>query len=358
MNNRIIDDFPLCNEMMEDLSNKYQVDTFWKNYESMNVSLIKHYGLKNFRHRPNSYGGISTKKSIIPKGLLLYKIINKLLRGLDKYLGIDWLRFPFLDVFNYSVDDPKGIRENYSRLILEMINLLPDADNLLNIRDDLVGNPSDILKLRENKYSLQFINYFYRLLVINQFVDFKESNLFLEIGGGYGGFSEVLKKTYPNVKIIFIDIAPQLYVAERYLKSVFPGRVAGYRDTKQMKSINYDAFSSYDILILPPWDIEKIEDNLIDNFSNQCSFQEMSQDTVRGYCKQLGRIIKSKVVLLEQREGNGGVKDSVKRDDYLRYMESSGFKLINEKVSVYGGHLRGDPSAPMCHQDFYFFQKK
>ena len=27
-----------------------------------------------------------------------------------------------------------------------------------------------------------------------------------------------------------------------------------------MKSINYDAFSSYDILILPPWDIEKIED--------------------------------------------------------------------------------------------------
>ena len=149
MNNRIIDDFPLCNEMMEDLSNKYQVDTFWKNYESMNVSLIKHYGLKNFRHRPNSYGGISTKKSIIPKGLLLYKIINKLLRGLDKYLGIDWLRFPFLDVFNYSVDDPKGIRENYSRLILEMINLLPDADNLLNIRDDLVGNPSDILKLRE-----------------------------------------------------------------------------------------------------------------------------------------------------------------------------------------------------------------
>ena len=357
MNNRIIDDFPLCNEMMEDLSNKYQVDTFWKNYESMNVSLIKHYGLKNFRHRPNSYGGISTKKSIIPKGLLLYKIINKLLRGLDKYLGIDWLRFPFLDVFNYSVDDPKGIRENYSGLILEMINLLPDADNLLNIRDDLVGNPSDILKLRGNKYSLQFINYFYRLLVINQFVDFKASNLFLEIGGGYGGFSEVLKKTYPNVKIIFIDIAPQLYVAERYLKSVFPGRVAGYRDTKQMKSINYDAFSSYDILILPPWDIEKIEDNLIDNFSNQSSFQEMSQDTVRGYCKQLGRIIKSKAVLYEQREGNGGVKDSVKRDDYLRYMGSNGFKLIDEKLAGYGGHLRGDPSAPLCHQDFYFFQK-
>ena len=83
----------------------------------------------------------------------------------------------------------------------------------------------------------------------------------------------------------------------------------------------------------------------------------MSQDTVRGYCKQLGRIIKSKVVLYEQREGNGAVKDSVKRDDYLRYMGSNGFKLINEKLAGYGGHLRNDPSAPLCHQDFYFFQK-
>ena len=184
MKKRIIDDLPLCNEMMEDLSNKYQVDTFWKNYQSMNVTLIKHYGLKSFRQRPNSYGGISTKKSIIPKGILLYKIINKLLRGLDKYIGIDWLRFPFLDVFNFTVDDSRAIRKNYSRLILEMINLLPDGDKLLNIRDDLVGNPSDILKLRENKFSFQFIKYFYRLLVINQFVNFKESDLFLEIGGG------------------------------------------------------------------------------------------------------------------------------------------------------------------------------
>ena len=48
---------------------------------------------------------------------------------------------------------------------------------------------------------------------------------------------------------------------------------------------------------------------------------------------------------------------NTERDDYIRYMESNGFKLINEKVADYGGHLRGDPSAPLCHQDFYFFQK-
>ena len=60
--------------------------------------------------------------------------------------------------------------------------------------------------------------------------------------------------------------------------------------------------------------------------------------------------------MYEQREGNGAVKDSVKRDDYLRYMKSNGFKLINEKLAGYGGHLGSAPSAPLCHQDFYFFQ--
>ena len=52
MKKSIIDDLPLCNEMMEDLSNKYQVDTFWKNYQSMNVTLIKHYGLKSLGNAP------------------------------------------------------------------------------------------------------------------------------------------------------------------------------------------------------------------------------------------------------------------------------------------------------------------
>ena len=359
MKNKITDDLPLCKEMMKDLSNQYEIDTFWNDYESTSISLIKHYGLKNFRGQRSIWGGgPDTKKSLIPKGRFLNRIITSMLRKLDKYFSIDWLRLPFFDIFNYAVvDDSKGIRESYGNFILEMINFFPDADRLLNLKDDLLGNPNDVLILRKNKYSLQLIQYFYRLLVMNQYADFKKSNLFLEIGGGYGGFSEVLKKTYPNVKIIYIEIPPQLYVAERYLKGVFPGRVAGYRDTKKMKLINNDSFNDYDILIIPPWDIDKIEDKLIDNFSNQASFQEMSQDTVRDYCQQLGRIVTDKVVLYEMREGNGGVQNPVKRDDYLSYMKSAGFNLLNEQVSIYGGHLRGDSSEPMCHQDFYIYQK-
>ena len=154
-----------------------------------------------------------------------------------------------------------------------------------------------------------------------------------------------------------MDIPPQLYVAEQYLKSIFYKKVAGFKVTKEMEFITQDSFLDYDILIIPPWDIIKIKNNLIDFFYNANSFQEMQKNTVSNYCKQLSRIVKNKIALLEQREGNGAIVNPVTRTEYIDYMKSNGFKLVEEKLVAYGGHLRSDPSAPFCHSDLYFFEK-
>ena len=356
----ISDDLALLEDMMMDLNKNYQVDTFWSNYQFDNHFRLKHFGLKDFRKLPNSYGGLSTVKSNFPGSKLALRIFYKIIRDLK----LDWLpisikRFLYI-VFYAPRDDPSLIYTCYGGVILELINTLPHGDKLLEVQDSLSGKPTQTLELRGKKYSLQFIRYFFRLLVINRFMklESESTSYYLEIGGGYGGYCEVLRKTYPNVKIVFIDIAPQLYVAEQYLKSVFPGKVAGYNETKQLSIINSSAFAEKDILILPPWDIGKIEDNFINNFSNQSSFQEMSKETVNDYCDHLGRIIRNNVVLYEMREGNGSVEDPVLREDYIRFLEKNGFKLVEEQISAFGGHLRSDPSAPLSHQDFYFFSKK
>ena len=124
-----------------------------------------------------------------------------------------------------------------------------------------------------------------------------------------------------------------------------------------MDKITQDSFLDYDILILPPWNIEKIQNSLINNFYNGNSFQEMQKETVSNYCKQLSRIVKNKIVLLEGREGNGAIVNPVTRVDYIDYMKTNGFKLVEERLVAYGGHLRSDPSAPFCHSDLYFFEK-
>jgi len=124
-----------------------------------------------------------------------------------------------------------------------------------------------------------------------------------------------------------------------------------------MEFITQDSFLDYDILIVPPWDIIKIKNNLIDFFYNANSFQEMQKETVSNYCKQLSRIVKNKILLLEQREGNGAIVNPVTRAEYIDYMKSNGFKLVEERLVAYGEHLRNDPSAPFCHSDLYFFEK-
>ncbi len=145
---------------------------------------------------------------------------------------------------------------------------------------------------------------------------------------------------------------PQLYVAEQYLKSIFPNKVAGYRETKKMKFINEQSFSKFDIVILPPWNISKIQDGLVNIFFNANSFQEMQKDTVNKYCNELGRIVNNKIALLEQREGNGSIVDPVTRKEYIDYMRSNKFDLINEKPATLKKHKYSR------HQEFYFFQKK
>ena len=359
MKSKLTNDLPLLDEMIKDLNSNYEVDPFWKNYEYINIAKIKHYDLKKFLQFQNSFGTTSS---------INYNIIGKyfirfyfgILIKIKKYLKID-LAFPkifkTLNFFNYTIDDHKLTRANYSHFIFKLIDSFPTSNKLLNIKDDLVWNPIDRFKLMDKKYSLNFIRYFYEFLMANNFANFEKSNFFLEIGGGYGGFTEIVKKMCPNIKIIYMDIPPQLYVAERYLKSIFNKKVAGFKETKEMEFITLDSFLDYDILIIPPWDIIKIKNNLIDFFYNANSFQEMQKETVSNYCKQLSRIVKNKIALLEQREGNGAIVNPVTRTEYIDYMKSNGFKLVEERLVAYGGHLRSDPSAPFCHSDLYFFEK-
>jgi len=359
MKNKLTNDLSLLEEMIRDQNSKYKVDPFWKNYEYSNVTKIKHFDLKKFLQFSNSFG-VSSSTRYTTLGTFFIRVYFGILIKIKKYFKVD-LVFPkifkTLNFFNYTIDDHKLTRANYSSFIFKLIDSFPDSDKLLNIKDDLVLNPIDTFEIMDKKYSFNFIKYFHEFLMTNNFINFEKSNFFLEIGGGYGGFTEIVKKICPNIKVVYIDIPPQLYVAEQYLKSIFHKKVAGFRETKKMEFITQDSFLNYDILIMPPWDINKIQDNLIDGFYNGNSFQEMQKKTVSNYCKQLGRIVNKKIVLWEQRDGNGAIVDPVTRTEYIDYMKLNGFKLVQEKSGFFGGHLRGDPSAPFTYMDLYFFEK-
>ena len=58
-------------------------------------------------------------------------------------------------------------------------------------------------------------------------------DVIVELGSGSGKQAEILKRLYPHLTIILVDLAPQLYVAERFLHAVFPDDVVPYRITRE-----------------------------------------------------------------------------------------------------------------------------
>jgi hypothetical protein len=122
-------------------------------------------------------------------------------------------------------------------------------------------------------------------------VGFKSVRSVLEIGGGYGSYAHSLLHVFPNIrKYVYIDLAPNIYVATQYLKALYSSSVIDYRETKDAKKISFSPDDKLEILMLCPWQIESIADD-IDFVWNSNSFQEMSTEIVNTYAKQICRLL-------------------------------------------------------------------
>lgn len=351
------DNDELLENMMNDFwkqEKKHQADAFWKGYERWNLNALHDFGLTNFFNRPNSFGNSIARDSIVPQYIILRlnRVFGRIAYVCRK-MGIK--NNPF-NVYDWIKDKPAGIRQLFGTLIFEILYTIPDGNRLYELNDELLGNPLEKFEIRGKWYSLNFVKYFYRALMIEKYLQVSNSVYFFEIGAGYGGQAEVLLKMFPQLRMCLTDIPPQLYVLEQYLKSLFPGEVLGYEDTKHMQTIKRNVLSEKKVVIVAPWELHKIQDNSFENFTNQASFQEMSHETVKRYCDELHRLVTNGIFLYEQREGCGAVKNPVTKNDYINYL--SEFALVGDITTLLGGHLGGDPNRPLSHNDIYVFKRK
>lgn len=119
---------------------------------------------------------------------------------------------------------------------------------------------------------------------------FKEQDSkILEIGGGYGKFAYYLLKNVKNFTYINFDIPETLTLASYYLSKSFPSKKNFFYGeqtfTKQIEN-------NYDLIFLPPWEIETLENNTFDLAINKNSLGEMQPETAKNFIKQIHRISK------------------------------------------------------------------
>jgi hypothetical protein len=94
----------------------------------------------------------------------------------------------------------------------------------------------------------------------------------------------------PGCRYILVDIPPALYVAQRYLSTLFEDRkIFPFRPFNSIDEVRSE-FDEADILFLTPNQLELLPDKSIDLFVNISSLHEMRMDQIRYYFGEIDRL--------------------------------------------------------------------
>ena len=108
-----------------------------------------------------------------------------------------------------------------------------------------------------------------------------------EIGGGFGGFAYFLLSAMERCHYINFDLPEILLMEQYYLMSAFPKKKFLLYGEDQVEF--RCALESYDVILMPNFELPKLPDASVDFFINTGSLSEMEYDTIEGYIRQIAR---------------------------------------------------------------------
>jgi putative sugar O-methyltransferase len=153
--------------------------------------------------------------------------------------------------------------------------------------------------------------------IIKNYLESKKKNTIAELGAGYGRLPYYYLKNEDNCCFIDFDLPEVLVLAAYYLIKSFPKKKYFlYGD----ESFSKDLVSNYDLIFLPNWEIEKIQDNSIDMFINKNSLGEIDPDSAKNYISNIHRT--SKYFF------------SINHEFMRNEFENDKYSLVNEEFNI------------------------
>ena len=273
-------DSELLNLMKEDYG---KIDNIWKATKAWNTTvenLFKYFqdpdNVLNFRSATIKTG-ISTSNPTnfcrIPKPSGLAKMLIELQK-----------KIPFVNkvIYAYEQIGDKYIaraRKLYEDSIAFRFQFIRERTPEPILEEFMIGNPDDGVMIEGNYCSVRSLGYHWLYCDILSHIDFSNIQSILELGSGYGGQAEIILRKHPHIRYVAMDIPPWLYIAELYLKALFPNEVIGYRETRKIDSETslLNLMKDKRIAIVPPWKSYFLVDQF-DLFWNSKSVQEMNEN--------------------------------------------------------------------------------
>ena len=166
-----------------------------------------------------------------------------------------------------------------------------DAEGLLNrLSEPREGNPPEVIRngrLISQDLANSLLEY---EAILHPDLDRRDVRTILELGPGYGRTAYVFLTLQPDCRYILVDIPPALYVAQRYLSSIFEDRkIFNFRRFDDIDQVQSE-IENADIIFLTPNQLELLPDKSIDLFINISSLHEMRMDQIRYYFDEIDRL--------------------------------------------------------------------
>jgi putative sugar O-methyltransferase len=351
---QIFSDKALLDAMMSDQrAAGYAPSSHWESYESATLSALHTVDLNDFLTVPNSFGNFPASRLTRPN--IFRRAGYRLLKEFCRILGFAEPAYPLGPIVETNYQE----RVNF--MAFEFAEALYNFDNghfLLEIEDSLAGNPPATFEIGNRRYSFQFLHNFARVQWLLRHLELPRSACVVEIGPGYGGFIEVLRKVRPDLRIALIDIAPQLYIAEQRAKAIFgdssqgTGSVIGFRTTVNMEAIDLATLEPGTIAIVAPWYGERLRNVWLG--INHASMQEMTRSQAAAYIATLQASSMKYFYLINYHPGVVGSPEEAVSSDFL----IDQFKQFNFSVKTYGSNSKSHEYAQRkdswFHDQFLF----
>lgn len=321
----------LLKKMMSDLGESdplFRPTNYWSFYERIFLPELATYGLKNFRHRRRSVLGSFGATDLLFSSALeidnrfkhawrLAELLNTFIKNSSFIsLRIEGLAVEWVTPYYFSLVEDKFKKINMS---------------LENCPTSLVGNPEDIIKIKNGHWSTAHLQYCSMFADVARHVPFEPGWIICELGAGMGRNVEIMAHLFNQATFLLFDIPPQLYVAHQYLQAVFGDRILEYEQaiTLSPKGSDLPREAIGKILILPSWCMPKWSHVKTDIFWNSASFQEMEPDVVQNYLDMVIQMSPEWIYInalpkgnswRQEVEGGGGMHTPVLEEYYFTFL--------------------------------------
>lgn len=309
----------------------------------MNKNLLTHF-LNNLSNSSDKSIYDEKHKKIVASADLSKDITKFRNWDLQNDMGLKY-KIGILPKFFLGLYD-QGLLKPIISLVNKRINhyfqfssILDDIDIIKKINGQkfLDENPQNITpgainypRIKGYSVSSRWLRYIYFLTQIKNYDLIKNNSSWIDVGSYYGGLQGLVKKYFPETKIIMVDFEHQLARSYVYLKTLYPD--SNHILPNQVKDLkNLDEIPEDSIVYVDQKDFEYIRNFKVDLFTNFFSLGEMKRITFKSYINAKA-FQSSKYTYLANRFSSSPYFDQTYDDDISIFDYRDNKKIIHFDV--------------------------